>query len=108
LLWHPSVQSPYHSAIPRKMMAALIRDLRNLGPASGRMLERAGIRDIERLRALGAVAAFLAVERAGAPASLNLLYALEGALTGRHWVEVKRTERGRLLIELDAAREFTG
>ncbi len=43
--------------------------LRNLGPASLRMLEAAGISTEEDLRALGSVAAYLAVKRTGANAS---------------------------------------
>jgi DNA transformation protein len=78
-----------------------IEELQGLGPASAAMLSRAGIATAEALRALGAVQAFAAVKRAGEPASLNLLWALEGALTGRHWRDVARTERTRLLLALD-------
>ena len=75
--------------------------LRNLGPASRRMLAAAGIASDEHLRALGSVAAYRAVKRSGGNASLNLLWALEGALTGRDWRVVAREERTRLLLELD-------
>lgn len=75
--------------------------LRNLGPASLRMLAAAGISTDEDLRALGSVAAYLAVKRTGANASLNLLWALEGALTGRDWRLVAREERTALLLLLD-------
>lgn len=75
--------------------------LRNLGPASLRMLAAAGISTDEDLRALGSVAAHLAVKRTGANASLNLLWALEGALTGRDWRLVAREERTALLLLLD-------
>jgi DNA transformation protein len=80
-----------------------IRDMQGLGPKSEEMLAGAGITSAEELRAIGAVPAFLAVKRAGLPASLNLLWALEGALTGRHWQEVAKTNRTRLLIALDDA-----
>lgn len=75
--------------------------LRNLGPASLRMLAAAGMSTDEDLRALGSVAAYLAVKRTGANASLNLLWALEGALTGRDWRLVAREERTALLLLLD-------
>lgn len=75
--------------------------LGNLGPASLRMLAAAGISTDEDLRALGSVAAYLAVKRTGANASLNLLWALEGALTGRDWRLVAREERTALLLLLD-------
>lgn len=42
-----------------------IRDLRNLGPHSAKMLAKAGIVSQEQLKAMGAVAAFVAVKRAG-------------------------------------------
>ncbi len=57
-----------------------IRDLRNLGPRSEQMLARIGIGDVETLRRRGGLAAYLALRRAGAVASVNLLWALVGAL----------------------------
>ena len=79
--------------------------LPNLGRASERMLARAGIVSAGALRRIGSVEAFLRVEEAGGRPSLNLLYALEGALGSRHWTHVSRTERSRLLTELEALRE---
>ncbi len=81
--------------------------LPGLGPKSLAMLAAAGIPDRTALERLGAVAAYLQVKRAGQPASLNLLWALEGALTGQHWQTVAREERTRLLLALDAAQEAT-
>lgn len=77
--------------------------LRNLGPASQRMLACAGISTETDLRTLGSVRAYMAVKRCNAGASLNLLWALEGALTGRDWRVVAREDRTRLLLELDDA-----
>jgi len=53
------------------------------------------------LRELGAVRAHVQVKRRGACSSLNLLWAMEGALSGRHWQEVARHDRLRLLLELE-------
>lgn len=75
--------------------------LPNLGPASWRMLQAAGIADAAKLREVGAIAAYLAVKRSGQAASLNLLWALEGALSGRHWQEVAQSDRLRLLLQLE-------
>jgi DNA transformation protein len=80
-------------------------DLPNLGPRSREMLARAGITSVEQLRRLGAVAAYCAVERAGATPSLNLLWALEGALTGVHWQQVARQHRTSLLLALEEHKE---
>ncbi|MGI9303107.1 MAG: TfoX/Sxy family protein [Gammaproteobacteria bacterium] len=82
-----------------------LRDLKNLGPKSKEMLIGAGIRTPQELQSLGSVEAYMRVERSGAKPSLNLLYALEGAIHDRRWQEVSRAERARLLIELDAAGE---
>jgi DNA transformation protein len=78
-----------------------IQDLAGLGPKSAEMLARAGIVAVEQLQAVGAIQAFATVKRTGAPASLNLLWALEGALSGQHWKDVARNERTRLLLALD-------
>jgi DNA transformation protein len=78
-----------------------IADLPNFGPKSQQMLELAGIHTLEQLRGLGAVRAYVQVKRAGNGASLNLLWAMEGALSGRHWQEVAKHDRLSLLLELE-------
>lgn len=81
--------------------------LPGLGPKSLAMLTAAGIHGLADLERLGAVRAYLRGKAAGQNASLNLLWAIEGALTGQDLRVVAREERGRLLLELDAAREAT-
>jgi len=76
-------------------------NLRNLGESSSKMLLSAGINSEAQLRAMGSVAAYVAVKNAGASPSLNLLWAIEGALTDRDWKEVSKTDRTSLLIQLD-------
>jgi DNA transformation protein and related proteins len=80
-------------------------DLPGLGPRSLALLAAAGIHGRADLERFGAVHAYLRVKAAGQNASLNLLWAIEGALTGQDWRVVAREERGRLLLELDAAQE---
>ncbi len=75
--------------------------LRNVGPASQRLLRAAGIASEAQLRALGALAAYAQVQRARQSPSLNLLWALEGALSDRDWKEVAREDRTALLMQLD-------
>jgi DNA transformation protein len=77
-----------------------IAALPNFGPKSKQMLAQAGIHTLAQLRELGAVRAYVQVKRAG-NASLNLLWAIEGALSGRHWQEVAKHDRLRLLLELE-------
>lgn len=78
-----------------------MRKLRNLGRASVAMLRTAGIVSDTQLREKGAAAAFLAVKRAGASPTLNLLWAIEGALADRDWREIARDKRLSLLMQLE-------
>jgi DNA transformation protein and related proteins len=89
--------------------AHAIANLPNLGPKSQQMLASAGIHTLADLRALGSVSAYVKTKRSGARVSLNLLWALEGALSGLHWQDVARDHRTSLLLALEqterAARE---
>lgn len=75
--------------------------LSNLGPKSVGFLHAAGIRTRGDLERLGSVAAYAKVKQVEPRASLNLLWALEGALTGLHWREVAREHRTSLLLALE-------
>jgi DNA transformation protein len=83
-----------------------IRDLRNLGPKTEKMLAQIGIRTVTELRRRGAVHTYHELRRAQVTSSLNLLWALAGALEpwpeGRHWREIARGDaRLSLLLALD-------
>jgi DNA transformation protein len=73
-----------------------------LGPKSRAMLGAVGIETLADLHRLGSVAAYTRVRRSGANATLNLLWALEGVLTGLHWTVVAREHRTSLLLALEA------
>jgi DNA transformation protein and related proteins len=79
--------------------AASLAALRNLGPASAAMLQAAGIASAAELRRIGAVAAFhrVMMHRAGR-VSINLLYAMEGALTNCRWDQLPVATRERLRL----------
>lgn len=77
--------------------------LRNLGSRSLQMLASAGIHTEAQLRCLGAVRAYVRVKARCGGASLNLLWALEGALTDRHWQAVAQSDRASLLMALEDA-----
>ena len=77
--------------------------LRNIGPKSAAWLRQVGLRSREDLEAVGAVDAFMRVKRAGFKPSLNLLYALEGALLDCHWQDVPEARRGELVHAAEAA-----
>lgn len=84
-----------------------IRDLQGLGPASEKMLTEAGIETVEQLRELGALRAFVQVSNhRSKPPSVNLLYALAGALEETHWLNIARKQKGELLLQLDGYRDF--
>lgn len=78
-------------------LASELVALRNLGAVSAGWLEAAGIRTEADLRALGAVEAFRRVAfHRGGDVSMNLLYALEGALRGVRWDRLAVEERAAL------------
>jgi methylated-DNA-protein-cysteine methyltransferase related protein len=85
-----------------------IADLPNLGPRSSAMLAKAGIRRRAELEELGAVQAYLRVRAAGGKPGYNLLYALHGALTGRHWNRLPSGEKLDLVRETEFAEELLG
>ncbi len=82
-----------------------ISELPNLGSKSQAALAAAGITTVAQLRRLGSVAAYAKTKRAGANVSLNLLWALEGALTGLPWQVVAREHRTSLLLALEQSKD---
>lgn len=77
--------------------------LRNIGPKSSAWLRQVGLRTREDLAGVGTVDAFMRVKRAGFKPSLNLLYALEGALQDCHWQEIPESRRVELVTAAEAA-----
>lgn len=77
--------------------------LRNIGPKSAAWLRQVGLRTREDLAAAGTVEAFMRVKRAGFKPTLNLLYAIEGALQDCHWQEITEQRRGELIAAAEAA-----
>jgi len=82
-----------------------IEELPNLGAVSAEWLRQAGLRTLADLAAIGSVQAYRQVQQLGVKPSLNLLYALEGAIRGSHWLEVKRDSKTELLAMLDSIKE---
>lgn len=83
------------------MNSNLPSTLPNLGPKSDAMLAAIGILTYTDLQAVGAINAFITLKQVGQPVTLNLLWALEGALCNRHWRDIAKHERLRLLTELE-------
>lgn len=78
-----------------------VRDLRNLGPASERMLHDAGIGTPEQLDEVGAVEAYRRAVDAGAHPSLNFLWSLEAALLDLDWRELPAGSKAELQAEIE-------
>lgn len=79
-----------------------LNKLKGLGLKSEKYFNQIGIYTESELRDYGPVRAFIKLKRESSIApSLNFLYAMVGALENKHWIEISRTEKGRLLLELD-------
>ncbi len=80
-----------------------IENLRNIGPKSAALLRAAGIDSLEILREIGAVAAYRRVKFVDPRiVSLNMLWALQGALTDRDWREIPASDRDRLRADAES------
>ena len=77
--------------------------LRNIGPKSMAWLRQTGVRSLDDLKSVGALAAYVRVKRAGFRPSLNLLYALEGAILDCHWQDIPDERRAQLVLDAEAA-----
>ena len=77
--------------------------LRNIGPKSSRWLEAVGVRNLEDLEQLGVVETFLRVRDAGFTTSLNLLWALQGAVMDIHWSELPPELKEELRLQVGSA-----
>ena len=81
-----------------------IPTLPNLGPKSGALLARIGIICLEDLRAMGCVEAYCLLKAQGEPVSLNLLWAMYGALNGIKWTQISVETKADLRAQVDAFR----
>jgi hypothetical protein len=72
--------------------------IKNIGPKSMAWLRQTGVRTQEDLETVGSLAAYVRIKRAGFKPSLNLLYALEGAILGCHWQNIPDARRSELIL----------
>jgi hypothetical protein len=77
--------------------------IRNVGPKSAAWLRQVGVRTQEDLVRLGPVDAFMKVKRAGFRPSLNLLYALAGAIEDCHWADLPGERKSALVLAAETA-----
>jgi len=77
--------------------------LRNIGPKSATLLRAAGIDSAENLREIGAAAAYRRLKFVEPRrVSLNMLWALQGALTDRDWRDIPPAEKARLQADAES------
>jgi hypothetical protein len=79
--------------------------IRNVGPKSAAWLRQVGIKTDAEVRAIGSLEAFMKVKRAGFKPSLNLLYALEGAVLDCHWTALTVERKNELVLEVNARED---
>ena len=77
--------------------------IRNVGPKSAAWLRQVGVRTQDDLVRLGPVEAFMKVKRAGFRPSLNLLYALAGAIEDCHWADLPDERKTALVLAAESA-----
>jgi DNA transformation protein len=82
-------------------MTTPLESVLNLGPASSAWLAEVGIHTLADLKKVGAVAAYQMVKKNQKKVSLNLLYALHGALTGVRWDRLTAAEKARLKRDVE-------
>ena len=80
--------------------------LKNIGKVTERWLNGIGVYDEEGLRRMGAVQAYRLIRAREQGVTLNLLYALQGALTGSHWNDL--AEPIKEMLRRQAEREVPG
>ena len=80
-----------------------LTDLSNLGPTSAEMLREVGIETPEELRRAGSALAFKILQHRFGRVRVNalFLFALEGALEGRHWSSFSAEEKDRLRASVE-------
>jgi len=84
-----------------------LSELKGIGFKSEKSLNEIGIFTKEDLESIGAVRAFIKLsEQCSVKPSLNFLYAMVGALEDRNWIEIAKSERARLIFELDDYAEL--
>ena len=86
-----------------------LSQLKGMGPKSEAELNTVGIYTEEQLRSVGPVNAFIQLGKVqGVKPSLNFLYAMIGALENKHWTDIAKKDRQRLLFELEDYKELQG
>ncbi|WP_144391297.1 TfoX/Sxy family DNA transformation protein [Pleionea sediminis] len=84
-------------------MDAKITELKNLGPKSAKLLRGVGINSRSELESLGCIAAYKLLQAAEEKISLNLLYAMYGALHDIHWAQLPESVKHDLIAAVQSS-----
>lgn len=82
--------------------ATPIVECRNLGPTSARHLAHIGVHTLGDLKTLGPVAAYVSLLQGHIKPSLNLLWAMMGAVEQRDWRKINAADKKRALEHVQA------
>ena len=77
------------------------QSLSNFGPKSREWLHSIGIFSVQDIEKVGPFKIYRLLQNSGFPVSLNLLYALVGALQGVHWTLIKENMKEKIMKELE-------
>lgn len=98
-------QSVQNAAMPKAAVshhsASDLVPLRGLGPASVKMLASVGVTSAEQLRREDLYLLYQRIKARNPRASINLLYALMGAVDDTDWRSIARERRTEVLMRLD-------
>ncbi len=78
--------------------------MKNLGPKSLKILQALNIYTLQDIRDIGSVAVYQLAKQHDPSVSLNLLWALEGAVLDVDWKIVANQHKKRLLQELGSLK----
>jgi DNA transformation protein and related proteins len=78
-----------------------LSELRGLGPVSVGWLTQAGIRSTRQLRQADLYALYARIKSQQSKVSINLLYALMGAVEDQDWRKIAKERRSEVLMRLD-------
>lgn len=84
-----------------------LSQLKGLGPKSEKWLNEIGIFTKADLEKIGVVKTYIKLQKGcSTKPSMNFLYAMVGALENEHWAKIAKSERERLLMEIEGNREL--
>jgi len=84
------------------MLMEKLSELKNIGPKSKQWLNAIGVYSLKDLKDMGAVDCCRILKAQGYPASLNLAYAIEGAIHDIHWTKIPTDVKQALKNALEA------